>query len=314
MHAEYRVPTFEALMYVMKHFPHLITNVPEETILDRAQSNSISKALLIVQVGWFCTNCASRLLQRLPLSLLEVSTAAHSLCTLLTYFVWWSKPLNVPAPIILRGKEAREVYALLRCSSEGYNEALGMARRITAGEFSMPIEGEHANIIQAANALLRILQMDKTPEEPQFPSAFEGIVDSFPGSFHVKFRGDPLVGWTITAAYPILYGLVHLLAWSHQFPTPLERRLWRASSVVVTCSGLMGVSLLLVATKLERFVRGSTRRRLQDHSFYPTAFLIPAVHVLVSGFLIAESFRQLFFLDPAVYQLPSWSNNWPHFS
>ena len=91
--------SFRALIYIMKHFPHLITDVSEDTILDRAQSNCISKALLIVQVGWFCANCASRLIQHLPLSLLEVSTAAHALCTLLTYVVWWSKPLNIPEPI-----------------------------------------------------------------------------------------------------------------------------------------------------------------------------------------------------------------------
>ena len=129
--ADHHVPSYDALIYIMKHFPHLITDVPEETILDRAQSNSISKAILIVQVGWFCANCVSRLIQHLPLSLLEVSTAAHALCTLLTYVVWWFKPFNIPEPIILRGKEAREVHALLRCSHREYEEALETARKMT---------------------------------------------------------------------------------------------------------------------------------------------------------------------------------------
>jgi hypothetical protein len=91
------VPKSETLIYIMKYFPHVITDITEEYILGRAESSSLGKAILIVQVGWFCTNCASRLFQRLPLSLLEVSTAAHAFCTLLTYFVWWSKPINVPA-------------------------------------------------------------------------------------------------------------------------------------------------------------------------------------------------------------------------
>ena len=89
------VPTSETFIYIMKHFPHIITGITEESILDRAESSGLSKALLIFQVGWFCTNCASRLTQGLPLSLLEVSTAAHAFCTLLTYFVWWSKPCNL---------------------------------------------------------------------------------------------------------------------------------------------------------------------------------------------------------------------------
>ena len=108
------VPTFETLIYIMEHFPHIITDITEDYILDQEASSGLSKALLIVQVAWFCTNCASRLFQRLPLSLLEVSTAAHAFCTLLTYFVWWSKPLNVAMPTLLREKGAQEVYA---CSS-----------------------------------------------------------------------------------------------------------------------------------------------------------------------------------------------------
>src|SRR5258708_16588747 len=110
-------PGHEACIYILKHFPDIFTDIPEESIIQRAKSSSLSKALLIVQVGWFCTNCASRLIQRLPLSLLEITTAAHAFCTLLTYFVWWSKPMNVMAPTIMKGK-AREVHALLTCSSE----------------------------------------------------------------------------------------------------------------------------------------------------------------------------------------------------
>jgi len=59
------VPKFEALIYIMEHFPQIITDTDEETILDRAESSGLGKAVLVVQVAWFCTNCASRLIQRL---------------------------------------------------------------------------------------------------------------------------------------------------------------------------------------------------------------------------------------------------------
>ena len=55
------IPRYETLIYIMRHFPDIITNVPEHTILDRAESSSLGKAFLIIQVGWFCANCASRL-------------------------------------------------------------------------------------------------------------------------------------------------------------------------------------------------------------------------------------------------------------
>ena len=315
-HHPVHVPNFKALIYIMKYFPHLIANIPEEAILDRAQSNGLSKAPLIVQVGWFCTNCASRLIQALLLSLLEVSTASHAFCTLLTYFVWWSKPLNVPAPIIIVGNEAQEVHALLGCSDEVYYEALEMARRMAAGDSSIPTEGKPKNIILAANALEGLLRTDQTPEEPPHPP-FKDTFHSSPSSIENESRKDPLYEWLIATVSPILYGLIHLLAWNDHFPTTRECLVWRGSSIIIACSGFVGVAgaaLGRYLNKLEdRYPRYSDSV-IKDvvEPLLGVFAVVPIFHVLASGFLIIESIRQLFFLDPAAYQLPSWSNYWPH--
>ena len=306
------VPTFETLIYIMEHFPHIITDITEDYILDQAASSGLSKALLIVQVAWFCTNCASRLFQRLPLSLLEVSTAAHAFCTLLTYFVWWSKPLNVAMPTLLREKGAQEVYALLKCSDDEYDEALEMARKRVSGDSSVPT-GTHGSekIVLAAGALQHLLP---TPNRPPRSLGFRnGDRVQVPGSYGNK-SSDESDSFLITMAVsPILYGLVHFLAWSDQFPTPLEQLVWRLSSFVVTFSGLAAISMALFSELLvERFeFRDSTG---QMFVAVICGIWIPSVHVLASGFLIIESIRQLLFLNDAAYQLPAWSNYWPHLS
>ena len=306
------VPNFDTLTYIVKNFPHILTDIPEEEILDRAESGGLSKALLIFQVAWFCTNCASRLNQRLPLSLLEVSTAAHAFCTLLTYFVWWSKPLNVAAPTIVRRKEAREVYALIKCSDEEYDKALEMAQKRAAGEFSTGT-GTHTSekIVRAAHALQSLLPTPVRPPKHS-RSPFRDHSQMFPGA---PGAGDPsgslfwsAIAISISAA---LYGFVHFLAWSDQFPTPLERLLWRVASIVVTSSGLMEVFVLLLMRLLDFL---DSRLDPANLGFIMCVFVIPATHMLASGFLVVESFRQLVFLDPAAYQLPSWPNYWPHLS
>ena len=239
------VPNFETLIYIMKHFPRVITDIPEEYILDRAASSGMSKALLIVQVAWFCTSCASRLFGGLPLSLLEVSTAAHAFCTLLTYFVWWSKPINVAAPTILREKEAQEVYALLKCSDEEYDETLEMAQKRAAGDSSTPT-GPHgsAKLALAAAALQHLLP---TPERPPDSLGFKDPEQSLiPGAFVNKSLSKGIPVLTTAAFSPIIYGLVHFLAWNDHFPGPLESQLWRVSSVVVTCSGLVALCYLFL--------------------------------------------------------------------
>ena len=308
------VPSFDMLVYIMEHFPNIITDITEEYILDRAASSSLSKALLIVQVAWFCTNCASRLFQRLPLSLLEVSTAAHAFCTLLTYFVWLSKPLNVASPTLLREKEAREVYALLKCEYVEYDKALEMAREMAkeraVGGSSMPTgSGVSEKIVLAAGALQHLLP---TPVRPPRSLVFNESDDVlFPGTVKATDNGGLLI--IAIATSPILYGLAHFLAWSDQFPTPLERLLWHVSSFVVTCSGLAGLLVIVLSALC------GDRNKIVGSIFYAlTKFIgfviLPLAHVLASGFLIVESVRQLLFLDDAAYQLPAWSNYWPHLS
>ena len=311
------VPKVDALIYIMKHFPHIITDIREEDILDRAASSSLSKALLVVQVAWFCMNCASRLFQGLPLSLLEVSTAAHAFCTLFTYLVWWSKPLNVATPTLLREKEAREVYALLKCSDDEYNGALEMARKLAAGESPMlAVPRGFEKIVLAANALHHLLP---TPERPPDSSSLFHKRDRtlFPGTGANKSLDEDFSVSITLAISPMLYGLVHLLAWNEQFPTPPERLFWRVCSFMVSCSGLVEVFVGLPLLWLQG--RGKSVGIYSFKVFYALgificAIITPLAHILASGFLIVESVRQLFFLDDAAYQVPVWSNYWPHFS
>jgi len=298
------VPTPAAFTYIMKHFPHIIPDISEDSITDRSESSGLSKALLIVQVGWFCMDCASRLTQRLPLSLLEVSTAAHAFCTLLTYFVWWSKPLNVAEGTPMKGEEAREVYALLMCSRLEYKSALVMAETRAARDSLVATnDGQRGRrIILAAKALQRVLPIsDSSPPVHPFRDRYEW---SPPGSFltwGLQSRPDELAA---AASSPIIYGLVHFLAWNVHFPKHLERQLWHISSALVTFSGLAWAPLVY-------FMELHSTRMM---FVIIVLIVMPLTYMLASGFLIVESFRQLFFLDPAAYQVASWSNYWPHFS
>ena len=296
------VPKSETFLYIMEHFPDIITDITEEYILDRAASSSLSKALLIVQVAWFCINCASRLFQRLPLSLLEVSTAAHAFCTLITYLVWLSKPHNVSTPTLLREKEAREVYALLKCSDDEYDEALRIAENRAAGDSSSE------KIVLAAGALQH--RLVARPPHLRFRDRDRMLV---PGSYGSKSLNTKILFIITMVVSPILYGMIHLLAWNYQFPTPLERTFWRVSSLVVTCSGLVEVFLGLPSEWL-KYRNKTPGLVLKTLISFVLLFVVPLAHMLASGFLVVDSFRQLLFLGDAAYLLPTWSQYWPHLS
>jgi len=295
------VLNLQGFFYIMKNFPDIIPDISEESITDRAESSPLSKALLTVQVGWFCANSLSRLIQYLPLSLLEVSTAAHGFCTLLTYFVWWSKPQNIAEATPIRGRRAKEVHALLTCSEEEYSEALCMVQRVGAGDFSMPRNNyEQGRIGLAANALRHLPTADvPRPKTPFFPS----FLFSSPGSLRCYLLEPNMYEAIPMVISPLLYGAPHFLGWNQLFPTPLERQIWRISTCVVTGSGFFFTSILLT---LYIFVDTGLSNVI---GFISTSI----VYMVASGFLLGESLRQLFFLDPAAYQLAPWSNYWPHF-
>ena len=300
------VPNFETFHYIMKHFPHIIPDISEESITDRVEDSSLSKGLLIFQIAWFFLNCASRIIQRLPLSTLEVSTIAHGFCTLITYGVWWFKPHNVAAGTLMWGEEARQVHALLMCTEKDYDEALWMVGRIAAGEYRTAGNGDtETRVVLAAKALQRLPNPERPPLHP-----FRGSIGSWaPGSFSWDAVVPNGFRECITiAAPPMLYGLVHFIAWNARFPTFLECILWRVAAFAVTSSGLVMVAWGLTMLQLRSCLG-------RDSIFIKLGmFAVLFVYTLASGFLLTESIRQLFYLEPAAYRIPSWSNHFPHFS
>jgi hypothetical protein len=306
------VLNFYSFAYIMEHFPEIIPDIPEESITDRAESTILSKALLIVQVGWFFLNGVSRLIQHLPLSFLEVSTAAHAFCALLVFLVLWSKPLNIAEGTVITGQKAREVHALLKCSRNEYHKALSLAESIPARDSPIPTYSNE-KVTLAANALEhRPPAPERTPSERLRRHGFS----SSPGSSAVRSTSHDHYARITLAISPILYGLIHFLAWNGHFPTPLEHLSWRISSVVVMCSGLIIVTSWMVddyVTPKGASVM-STIINVIDSTLKTLVVLSILVYVLASSFLVVESFRQLFFLEPEVYQIASWSHYWPHLS
>lgn len=91
----------DGISWCFSHNPDFIPDLSEQSIRDKSKADGIAKTLLLMQAVWFCATCISRLVQKLPLSLLEVSTLAHALCTLVTYLLWWKKPFNIAEPTFL---------------------------------------------------------------------------------------------------------------------------------------------------------------------------------------------------------------------
>ncbi|KAJ7458534.1 hypothetical protein FB451DRAFT_1273373 [Mycena latifolia] len=99
--------TSDGVRFLLQNAPDLVPRVSEEDINDKSKADGLAKLLVALQAGWFCLQCIARGAQRLPISLLEITTGGHALYTLFTYVLWAQKPMNITVPTLITGDNER---------------------------------------------------------------------------------------------------------------------------------------------------------------------------------------------------------------
>jgi hypothetical protein len=110
--------TANGISLLLKHDPQLLPDISEEEVKDKSKESSFAKLVAFVQAAWFCLSCIARISQRLPVSLLELNTFAHALCTLIVYVLWWKKPLNIEQPLLIHEDRMRPLLAYMWMASK----------------------------------------------------------------------------------------------------------------------------------------------------------------------------------------------------
>lgn len=84
--------------------------VTESEILDKSKGDALGKLLTVTQIAWFIAQYLERWVTRRPRTHLEVMTLAYAALNILTYFLWWDKPLDVQEPIDISGRMFAIIY------------------------------------------------------------------------------------------------------------------------------------------------------------------------------------------------------------
>ena len=63
-------------------------DIPHDDINDKSKATIIQKSLVLLQIAWMATQCITRKVYGLPLSLLEYHTMVHVISALSIYFFW----------------------------------------------------------------------------------------------------------------------------------------------------------------------------------------------------------------------------------
>ncbi|KAL8698518.1 MAG: hypothetical protein Q9201_006528 [Fulgogasparrea decipioides] len=109
--------TPSGLRFLLQHEPEALPDISAEQIRDKSKADGLKKTVVCIQALWFCIQCITRLSQRLPVSLLEINTMGHALCTLVIYLLWWHKPFDVEEPTLLTDSALYPILAYMWMSS-----------------------------------------------------------------------------------------------------------------------------------------------------------------------------------------------------
>lgn len=100
----------------------------------------------------------------------------------------------------------------------------------------------------------------------------------------------------------VVVGAIHVAAWNFEFPTEIERDLWRAASLV---TAVFPIAVPLLGALVDFFLFPSPSAKPYeplDSVWSRTGLAVSVIVYVVSRlFLIVESLRCLYFLSPAVY-------------
>ncbi|KAI4124796.1 MAG: hypothetical protein LQ338_004622 [Usnochroma carphineum] len=109
--------TPDGLIFLLQHEPEALPDITANQIRDKSKADGLKKTLVCAQALWFCVQCITRLSQSLHVSLLELNTVGHALCTLAIYVFWWEKPLDIEEPTVIRDERLQPIFAYMWMSS-----------------------------------------------------------------------------------------------------------------------------------------------------------------------------------------------------
>lgn len=87
--------------------------ISDEEISDKSKADYLAKSLVCFQVFWFVCQVVQRFVAGLPISLLEFRTLVNISGALITYLVWFGKPLNIHTPKFESTDGIEELLAVL---------------------------------------------------------------------------------------------------------------------------------------------------------------------------------------------------------
>lgn len=193
---------------------------------DCNKKDAALRVITSFQTMWFIVNFLGRLVERLPVTGLEITTIAFVFCALGTTYCWWHKPADVTTSIILE-------------SSSSLEEIRGGAPTLRHDHSPLDCvvprqEWHWSKFWRHWINILRWMKIEKVlfveyADEPGDGRYIRRIENTHWYSIHGA--------WIfVFLAMSVGYTVIFLSSWNEVFPTRIEGLLWRISCILMAVS------------------------------------------------------------------------------
>jgi hypothetical protein len=173
-----------------------LTLPTKEEIQDRSKSDWLAKTIVLLQTLWFVAQCVARSIEHLPTTELEIVTLAYTVINVGIFIAWWDKPYHINRPIRVFQKPVERN----RASEQHW---LWKVMYVIAGGQDVWVD------------------LHQSTSVPMFYSGKPDTIQVYTAD-------------GITLAAGAVFGAIHCIAWSFDFPSHTELLLWRVSSIAIT--------------------------------------------------------------------------------
>jgi len=205
------------LLYLIKEGYTPYPSITEKEVWDKSKADGFQKTLTCFQTGWFIIQVIGRAKQHLPVTTLELTTLSFVLCNLAMYIQWANKPLDVESPTIINIRASMEEI-LIRAGDDARKQW-----RLTPLDF---IDDQSPSWLTEVQPHLRFRRGPRERPLPRFTNDRFPVIGAGP---------DAIILFVVN----VMYCTIHFFGWNFDFPTNIERTLWRASCITISGCALI---------------------------------------------------------------------------
>jgi len=202
--------------------------ISKAEIDDKSKGDAVSKGFVVLQTGWFVTQCIARGIQGLPITELELATVAFATLNFGIYLLWWDKPLNVQRGVRVYKKRTTE-----QPVDDGDVEAtVGFWIALQDTLSGLPaaiVFGPYNDTFIGSSWLTRVLTWPLfKPGDIMLGQDWADDVKSKRVNTFYPTKWVTASQKFLVATVTVAFGGIHCIGWSFNFPSSTERTLWQS--------------------------------------------------------------------------------------